>query len=428
MQQKKIRVLWLSALPGLRQDGGSGYNGGGWIASLQRVVMQCPEIELALAYSSHGKEEKAVEDGCTYYPVYAKPLTAWQKLRHYYGGYRHIDENAYVEELKRVIDDYRPDVIHLFGLECPFATILGRADVPVIVSLQGFLGPCSNAFWPIGMNHSTFNWPPTWREMVVRNGYRYAKKSIDVRGRNERRLFKNVRHCMGRTEWDFQVSRLMSPGSQYYHVDEVLRPVFYDNEGKWKQPATEKFVITSTISQTIYKGLDFVLRTAELLESETGVDFEWRVVGVDGASAYVRFFEKYTGIHSERVRYMGVMSADEICHNLLETNLYVHPSYIDNSPNSVCEAQLLGVPVAAANVGGVASLVEHSETGILVPANGPYELAYHIQVLAQMPELAESLGQSGQIRAAQRHDQPTILFDLIDAYKQVIAYSQKHDR
>lgn len=419
-----LRVLWLSGMPGLYRAGENCYNGGGWIASVQEVVQRSGEVELAFAFPTHSAGDKAVRrDGTAYFPIYAKPLTAWQKLRLYYGGYRHVDEDAHVDEVKKVIADFRPDVIHLFGLECPFATILGRTDVPLVVHLQGLIMPYQNAFWPIGMNHATFAWPLTVREYVLRNGYRYAKKSMDVRSGQERKLFRRMRFCMGRTRWDREVSQLMSPESTYFHVDEVLRPVFYDHAGKWVQPRGGKFIITSTISQTIYKGLDLVLKTAALLESETTVDFEWRVVGVEGSSSYVRFFEHYTHIHSPHIRFMGVMNAEELCQNLLESNVYVHPSYIDNSPNSVCEAQLLGVPVVATNVGGVASLMEDGRSGILVPANGPFELAYHLRELATHPAAADALSREGRKLAAARHDKEKILSDLLSTYRAVVEQS-----
>ena len=44
-----------------------------------------------------------------------------------------------------------------------------------------------------------------------------------------------------------------------------------------------------------------------------------------------------------------------------------HSSYIENSPNSVGEAQMVGVPVVASRVGGTDSMVEHGKTGFMYP-------------------------------------------------------------
>lgn len=104
----------------------------------------------------------------------------------------------------------------------------------------------------------------------------------------------------------------------------------------------------------------------------------------------------------------------------IEKVVYVHPSNIDNSPNNVCEAQLLGLPVIATNVGGVSSLIEHKNTGILVPANAPYELAYWLKYLSVNVDFAKQLSHNGYEAAKVRHDKSTIIRDLIATYESIV--------
>lgn len=47
----------------------------------------------------------------------------------------------------------------------------------------------------------------------------------------ERAYFKNYNYYLGRTRWDYSVSRLLSPGSKYYVCDELLRAEFYNKNG-----------------------------------------------------------------------------------------------------------------------------------------------------------------------------------------------------
>ena len=66
-----MRVLWIggSGLYVPSQQGRSGYNGGGWVASVQKELMQHDNITLGISFCKDGEPTKVVQDGVTYYPV-----------------------------------------------------------------------------------------------------------------------------------------------------------------------------------------------------------------------------------------------------------------------------------------------------------------------------------------------------------------------
>ena len=103
---------------------------------------------------------------------------------------------------------------------------------------------------------------------------------------------------------------------------------------------------------------------------------------------------------------------------MLSCTAYVHPSYIDNSPNSVCEAQVLGVPVVATDVGGVPSIVENGKTGWLVPANDPVATASRLSGLAsgelRLPDGWESGPRS-------RNDPARVAARVIEIYREILS-------
>ncbi len=418
----RIKVLWLSSTPGLYNASSnvSGYYGGGWISSLQKIVQDDSRISLALAFPADQETAKIVTKHAVYYRLYKNKLKGFKKLSYYYGGYKKNTVSSLLSGILWAIDDFQPDVIQLFGIESELACILGETDVPVVVHLQGILAPYDNAFFPPGFNKYSFSWPPSIREWIFRNGYIFAKNSIKVRGEREEFLFKKARYLMGRTDWDRHVSSLLAPQALYFHVDEVLRDVFYENAGTWVQPKG-RITIVSTISNTVYKGLDLILKTAQLLKSELKVEFAWKVFGISCSDAIVKVLERETRIKGDGVNvvYGGPKTSIELCHELLDAHVYVHPSYIDNSPNSVCEAQMLGVPIIATNVGGLSTLIEHCRTGLLVPANAPYELAYWLKELIGNKMVAESLSVNGSQMALERHNKSKIVQSLFSAYLQM---------
>ena len=161
-----------------------------------------------------------------------------------------------------------------------------------------------------------------------------------------------------------------------------------------------------------------ILKTANLLSRFTDVDFEWQVYGIPE----MRFYEHKYGIVAEKVhvKVMGTASAEELVKALCHSSCYVHSSYIDNSPNSICEAQILGVPVLATHVGGISSLVKDGESGVLFPANDPYTLASLIKQVSHDRNLAETLSKGARKQALLRHDPERIKQTLIQIYKQII--------
>lgn len=98
----------------------------------------------------------------------------------------------------------------------------------------------------------------------------------------------------------------------------------------------------------------------------------------------------------------------------------MHPSYIDNSPNSVCEAQILGIPIIACNVGGLSTIVTHNETGILIPSNGVFELVSEIINYNQSPARYFEMGIKARDKALVRHDKKAIVKSLMESYIKII--------
>lgn len=419
-----MRVLWLTANYKLvkTSDAKDGYNGGGWVSSLQQLVENDSRIDLGVAYLTTERTNPKTYNGTIYYPIHVSHITFYKKIIKYYGGYKKIDDNAYVKDMQSIIDDFKPDIIHLFGIESPMATILGKTDIPVVVHIQGLLGPYAINFFPNGFNNYSFLFPITRREWLFRNGNIFSNKEIIVRSLYEADLFKKVQYCMGRTSWDYKVTRMMAPDSQYYLVNEVLRNIFYDNAGKWKARNHDRLEITSTLSLTMYKGLDVVLRTAAIMQSYGYEQFVWNIVGIPGRTDFVRFFERQVGVCSKdvNINYLGIMDEQQLCNQMLQSDVYVHPSYIDNSPNSVCEAQMLGLPVIATYVGGIPSLIEDGKTGILIPSNGCHELAYTLIKYKNNQGEFERVALQGGKGARVRHDKNDIIDSLYSSYKKII--------
>ncbi|MBP5670734.1 MAG: glycosyltransferase family 4 protein, partial [Lachnospiraceae bacterium] len=67
---------------------------------------------------------------------------------------------------------------------------------------------------------------------------------------------------------------------------------------------------------------------------------------------------------ADRVTFLGKLSSEEMKKTYLQSGLFVCPSAVENSPNSLGEAMLLGMPCVAADVGGIPGIFTGGEDGI----------------------------------------------------------------
>jgi glycosyltransferase involved in cell wall biosynthesis len=165
-----------------------------------------------------------------------------------------------------------------------------------------------------------------------------------------------------------------------------------------------------------------ILKTAILLKQNENFDFEWNIYGVQLDSEYAKFIKNLVGINffENNVVLKGVTLEKELLQGLLNSNLFIHTSYIDNSPNTVCEAQLIGLPVISTNVGGISTLIQDEVDGFLVPSNEPHILAYKIIDLYVNCDKLYYVSQNSFRVAHQRHNRSAIKDQLIDIYSSVV--------
>ena len=108
---------------------------------------------------------------------------------------------------------------------------------------------------------------------------------------------------------------------------------------------------------------------------------------------------------------------------MLESNVYVQVSHIENSPNSICEAMLLGLPIIASNAGGTSSLLKDKESGILLQDGDSFSFAGAIIEVSENRELANSMGLRAYEISHKRHDPKGIVSELYKKYREIISDS-----
>lgn len=99
-----------------------------------------------------------------------------------------------------------------------------------------------------------------------------------------------------------------------------------------------------------------------------------------------------------RVTHLGGVPYPDIPALLGRASIAVFPSVWENFPNVALEAMAAGRAVVASSAGGMAEMIEHGRTGLLVPPRDPKAIAAALIHLLRNPEQAAEMG-----RAARAH-------------------------
>lgn len=412
-----MRVLWFSITPGLL--GKDPNNAGGWIESLERIVMKRTDVDLGVVFEakSSGYGFSVLQDGVKYYPINITRNKKQKRIDKY--TYKEIDP-LILNECKKIILDFNPDIIHIFGSEWCYGLLYKYTKIPIIIHMQGSWPPYRNAIYPPGFSREDFILKNILQPRKLFHFFRSEHLSKE-RALREEEILSNTKYFFGRTRWDKALVSLYSPNAKYFYCSEALRLSFIEHNIRWSLKNRGIMSLVTTCGGHSLKGLDTILKTAKLLVERFSGPFCWRLLGPTVAN--MEIYEKKIGITcaSVNVLPMGNQNESVVKETLVDSDIYVHTAYIDNSPNAVCEAQYIGMPVISTNVGGVSSLFsKRYDEDFLVPANDPYFMASSIISLFADKKKMLELATDNYNFARERHDCGNIEKDLFYAYNSIL--------
>jgi glycosyltransferase involved in cell wall biosynthesis len=102
---------------------------------------------------------------------------------------------------------------------------------------------------------------------------------------------------------------------------------------------------------------------------------------------------------SGRVTLLGRISKSEIQHEGNRADIFINPTFVDNTPVSVVEAMAMGLCIIATNVGGLPYLLKDGHTALLIPPRDAGALADKICQLVANPDLARTLSRNARAEA-----------------------------
>lgn len=414
-----MRVLWIA------QNGGNYKNSkvkgtGGWIGALQEEILKYDNsVELGIVFPVLINESPVNEGRVSYFPY--KMRSGQNKLKrliYYVARIWEKDDELCSVQILRVVNQFNPDIIHVWGIEFAHSAVIPKLNKPCVVHIQGLTSLYVYTYLPPFLSEDDLKRCNSWFERTVLHHGEYEEYQNYIRrAKREITISPFVKNWIGRTDWDYEASRLLSKDSRYFNGEEVMRNDF--NDKKWEYHFNGTLHIQSNIANGWYKGIDVVLKTAEVLKNH-GIDFEWNIYGIKRDSKIVNYIIKKYHIRPEDVNviFHGSVDGQTIVKSLLTSDVYVHPSYIENSSNAIAEAMYLGLPVVAQYVGGNPSMLK-AGSGILVAPNEPFAMAFNLIKLRER-EIAEKYSKRAIEVAENRQDNQKTVANLLEIYKTVI--------
>ena len=134
---------------------------------------------------------------------------------------------------------------------------------------------------------------------------------------------------------------------------------------------------------------------------------------------------------SDKVRFCGFLSQNELFDLYTSAHLFLHPSETSSDqdqegvPNAILEAMATGLPVVATRHGGIPEAVQHGRTGLLVEEGDFVSLADAIASVLRSPDTLRQMGLRASESVARNFEQGEQIRQLESYYGEAIAVTRR---
>lgn len=420
------KILWVCNVPipkiSLHMGEKPSFSGG-WLTGFANGLSGHKDIELNICFPILGGKNivEGTVDGINYFgfPVSKRlgflpiPQTTKMSLN-------------LMDTFRIIISKVQPDIVHIFGTEFPHALAAAKVfNCPekTVVNIQGLTSVIAKHYLA-NLPHNIIRKRSI--SDLFRGSIAQQANVMKKRGSIEIQTLNSVKHVIGRTDWDRACSTQINPKLQYHFCNEILRDCFYEHA--WSLIDCQRYSIFISQARKPLKGLHFMLEAMPQILKEYPAA-KLYVAGNDPTknkslsdkleiSSYgiylAQLIKKYN--LKNHIVFTGGLNEEQMCHQFLKANVFVSPSSIENSPNSVGEAMLLGTPTISSDVGGVKNLMNHKHDGIIYQHDAPYMLAYYVCEIFGNDELAKRLSDNARQSASLLYDKSVNTNKLIETY------------
>ena len=429
-----MKVLWVCniMLPVIAQALGKEYSvREGWLSGILGRFLEEEagdrRLQLGICFPVGAKDSAFSEK---------LKLGSFQKEVSCYGFYEDLSAPELYDpsmemRFEQILAEFQPDLIHIFGTEFGHsyacAKVWNRPE-RILLGIQGLCGSIAEHYYadlPRKVTESV-----TLRDVLRKDSIRQQYEKFVKRAEREAKTIALAGHITGRTEFDKNGTGQINPRARYHFMNETMRSCFY--QGQWSAKTCRSHEIFVSQADYPLKGFHYLLEAMPAI-LEKAPDAVICVAGnsilgnggiksllkLPAYGVYLRKLIRRNRLEG-KVKVLGRMQEEQMKQAYLSCHVFVCPSAVENSPNSVAEAQLLGVPVVASNAGGIPSVVEHEKSGLLFEKGNAGELAKAVCRIFEEEELAAALSESERVLAAEKYDGDANFRRLWEIYEEIV--------
>jgi glycosyltransferase involved in cell wall biosynthesis len=424
-----MRILWIThdVLPEFAPYVSGDYSlGGSWIAPLFYSVSKNQNVELGiLSPVVNGACQNKNIQGIQYYTIPINSGANGTRLN-----------RKLVEHYLRAINQFKPDIIHIHGIEKNFGLITKYIDpsIPVVCSIQGIITSYHEYLELSELSFNKLKFKSIKSLLGLGGGIKAKHREWKKYSQIEQEIINTNKYFIGRTSWDQSQLITMNPHAHYFHGEELLREEFHSTS--WDYDDCEKNSIFISSGAYSIKGLHILLKALSLLTSKyphlklyiplfenSNSTLRKYILGNE-YNNYVQYLIRNFNLDSNIV-FLPRLSAKEMANRFSKSHIFVLPSFIENSPNSLGEAMQTGVPSVVSYCGGIGSIVKN-RSSLLFPIGDYRMLAFQINRIFESEELARDLSKKSKLIAIKRHNVEEVTASYLHTYNRIISLHKTH--
>jgi len=393
-----MNIVWLcpypiqSLRPELKLQRNVEAHNAPWIVNLAHELVKYSSIKLTIITHAAAitKSQAFSKFGLDFHILrYAFPFLL-RGYPDYFPIHKFTNYHSFVNEALKIIHSIKPDVVHGHGTEDAYSRIASNCGLPFLISMQGIIGELYKI-------NPTLNF--------------YLQKKMEVQS------ILQAPHVAYRTNLDKQYVLSIKSNIQLHYLGEAVNDVFFEHT--WQLPREHSLTFVGYLSEM--KGINYLINAMpEIISKFPAIILNLVGPVKQGYQAQLKNLIQKKGLN-KNIIFHGKLEPPEIARLLSISSIFILPSLMENSPNSLAEAMAVGIPIIASDVGGIPSMIQEQDSGIFIKPACAESISNKVVELLMDPLKMSLLGKKAREAAFLRYRKNNVAARAIEIYKTIIA-------